>query len=236
VQRAVLAWLLALGLVAATLGVAVADPLATPPDREPVDLAGPPAEALERVLRTTETRDYTVSLAFRDEAGTGETRTVVQVENSEREVLGRSAGDGPETLTYANEHVGFRGRPGDLERGAGTWDDHNAPLGHLDALDGTDVTRTAANGTTTFRVAADAAAKRLVGYDAGVRGNATLTAVVDTEQRRLERLTFERRWTEDGERERRGAVWRFSDWGETDVKRPPGAGYSLAEFLYDATA
>jgi hypothetical protein len=235
VQRRARALLGATVLVAAALVVGVADPLATTPSRDPVALDAPPADAARDALRQARTGDYTLRVAFRAPNGSERVVTVARVESSERELLSESAGDRPEYLTYVNEHVGWRGPPGDLERGAGDFAAH-LPFPHLGAIDAGDVTRSVTDERLVLRVTDDETALALTGYDPEVGGNATVTVVVDRSSRTLVRTTFVRRWRADNETEYEGYTYRFSEWGETEVTRPPGAGYSLPEFLRDAVS
>lgn len=72
----------------------------------------------------------------------------------------------------------------------------------------------------------------------GIRAN--LTLVVDREAGHLRRLEYGlSRLSKDGRqgrtRKHGRTVYVFSEWGDATVERPDWAGYSLAEFLLDAT-
>jgi hypothetical protein len=71
----------------------------------------------------------------------------------------------------------------------------------------------------------------------GFRAN--LTLVVDRDDGHLRRLEYGVSYLsgENSERTREygRTVYAFSEWGEASVDRPDWAGYSLAEFLLDAT-
>jgi hypothetical protein len=233
VHRRSLAALVLVVLASGALAVGVADPGATAPDRTPVAVDAPPAAAVESALRQAETGDYRVRVSLRDRNGSERDRLVAHVSHATREVRVRSADGRPPFLTYANAHVGWRGRPGDLERGAGTADAHDTPFRDVEVSAAELVTASA--DAVTYRVRDDATALRAVGYDPDYGGNATLTVVVNRTSGTLSRVVFERRVVDDGV-SYWGTVWRFSRWGAVDVRRPPGAGYSLAEFLSDAVS
>lgn len=70
-----------------------------------------------------------------------------------------------------------------------------------------------------------------------IRYRANLTLYVDKDDGHLRRFVFAKSYLPNGnesrERERFRYVYVYSDWGNTTVERPDGAGYTLAEFLLD---
>lgn len=237
-SRRLAALLAALLVVAA--GVGLVDPFEPRPEREPVALDGGPAAAVQDALRQAATGDYTLRITVGAPEEAGGTLTVARVENSEREVLIRSVDSGPTYLSYANPHASWEGRPGHLERGAGERDDRYTPFRRVDALSdpagNVTVERVAATESTVIYRIGGPLAFRLGGWEPVAGERATMTVVVDRETRTLSRARFVRTPLNESGGERHVTAYDFSAWGETEVRRPSSAGYSLAEFLRDVAS
>lgn len=238
---------LALGAAWLTVG----DPLAATPHREPVDLDAPPAVAVHQALSQPAAGDYEATVARRNATGASRTLATYRVENSDRQAIVRTPDVNPDYLAFANDHVTWRGYDGVLERSGDGFDDGQTPYRHVDRVRdrGDAVRRLAANDSVAVYRITDTDLAYAVQHgtlDVTDRPTpradawcATLTVAVDRADRTLARARFDlaRNVGANGTvRETVSTVTTFDDWGTTRVRRPAGAGYSLAEFLRDAVS
>lgn len=245
--RAVAAALLL--LVAAAVGVGLADPFRDAPPAPRVDADDPPAAMARDALQATRGADHVVEWYFGNATALEGPVGRAAVENTEREVYAVSNQTGTRYVTYADEQISWQGHPGEMTRNPWGWDTYNsfvesvAPLDRPDA----DVRVVSCNDSAVVLRVADTDAAYAITHDepnvtrteTGRRSDvrANLTLVVSRATGRLDRATLRVSRDDTDEAGRRVSVtaYRYSDWGDADARRPDGAGYSLVEFLLDAT-
>lgn len=236
---------LAVIAVALLVGVQLLDPLGQSPDPTPVDLSAPPSEIAVAALSQPETGDYTLDIRYTDgETGsTGHSR--ILVEQSAGEVLVRGAilaQEPPVFRRYVTPDVGWRGYGPALERWPASY---GAVVGEFENVDvlrnrTVKVVRENASRLVLAVNGTDAVYSVVYGEPAAARDEdprARMRVHVDRDTARLRRIVVvESRLADPPENQTRvhsRLELVYSDWGTTEVRRPPAAGYTLAEFLYD---
>ncbi|MFB6172064.1 MAG: hypothetical protein ABEJ23_05980 [Haloarculaceae archaeon] len=246
--RALLAVVLATALVA---GVLLVDPLRGPPAAPALDESAPPGAVAAAALEQAPARDHVVVTRLVGPAAAPPNRSAAlaeyQVDADDRQLRAVSRRYDDPYVTLENEHVTWQGWAGDLQfRGAGPgWRAAASRFDHVDRLRAArNVTRTGNESVVVVHVDdADAAytlvegrenvTDRLRAREEDYRAN--LTVVVDRETDAPRRVVYRFANSPDGNASRRRhtvLVYDY-DWHDVDVRRPPGAGYTLVEFASD---
>lgn len=241
--------LVALLATLAVVGVQLADPLRGPPEAPALDYDAPPGELARDALAQAPARDHAVEWRVVDpDDGRSATRVAYRVDADDRQLRAVSHQLDTPYVTFANEHVRWQGFRGELRfEGTGPgWNGTASRFRHVDRLaSAPNVSRSANASAVVVRVDDTDTAWALVHGRRNVTDTeraseeayrANLTVVVDRETDAPRRVVYRFARSPDGNasaRERRVAVYAYDRWDDVDATRPPGAGYTLVEFVAD---
>lgn len=245
-KRLHVAILIVLLVVSAVSVVRLVDPTAKAPAEPQINLSEPPEEIAHAALLSTEKRDFTVEFSRRQTV-TKTNRSLsddrrIEYDNKDKQARADiSAGDGNRTY-FANPYFRWT-RIHDTTQKTESRNRPRDRFHNEDILYSCDCVRLdGENETTLVLVIGDTNAASQLRYGKAPRlsdENITITLYIDKNSESLQRAVVDYRLPQLSNGERTGAtvvgkgVDEYSDWGETDVRRPSWAGYSFREIFAD---